>query len=380
MTERERLLLLEQKNYQKEAKKDSVARALRKGISYSLKHPAEAWHMFSAAGTCTAALKAMGGLGDILRANALLKQFYTEYPQFTFDVYLHNPRQGKFLFASLPNVRGIYYEHFFILLQNRYLFSLDTLQLSSVRYKDFNKLPRAMLEARQKIQDMLNIYAKHGEHAWGYIARIATARGLDFMDLLFQSAGLSGAGDKKAVLQVNTPNPLAGKKYITFSTSSNKRDGLHSLASKCWPYAYWEELLVLLKQAYPSYDFIQLGEANTIPQAQANTSFLAKTDLETACAILQGAFLHIDCDCGLVHFAHSLNVPCVALFGPSSAAFVGYRGHENISSPYCGNCWHTTDEWNHRCPLGFPRAECMYSLTPDMVFKKIQFYLAGIKS
>lgn len=68
MTERERLLLLEQKNYQKEAKKDSVARALRKGISYSLKHPAEAWHMFSAAGTCTAALKAMGGLGDILRA------------------------------------------------------------------------------------------------------------------------------------------------------------------------------------------------------------------------------------------------------------------------------------------------------------------------
>ncbi|MDD7578344.1 MAG: glycosyltransferase family 9 protein [Elusimicrobia bacterium] len=375
MTETEELFLLERRNASKPAKKDSAGRILRKAAQTIFRHPFAAWRALSSSCADKAALKAGGGLGDLLRANAMLLQFYQEYPSVMFDVYVHNPELGTFLFGSLPNVRYVYYEHLFPVFKYRYAFSFETLQLAQLCVYNRAYFPEGVLKNRNRIQNFLDIYEKHGEHAWRSVVRAALECGMDFMDVLYASAGLSGLGEKQAYLEVSVPNPLAGQKYLTFSTSSNIRDGLHTAATKCWPQEYWTKLIGLLHEKYPSYQFIQLGEQNAKPVRGADVSFLGKTGLQTTCAILLDSLLHIDCDCGLVHFAKALNVPCVVLFGPTAAGYVGYAENENITAPFCGNCWHASDSWNKECPLGFSNAKCMYSISPEMVLEKIKIFL-----
>lgn len=375
MTEQERLLLLEQKNASRLAPKDSFGRIVRKYIKTALTHPCTAWRAFHSASKHKAAIKACGGLGDILRANAMLVQFYKEYPSVLFDVYIHNPALGRFLFGALPNVHTVYYEYLFPVSKKRYAFSFETLHLTELYYRDARLVPSALLENRNKIQDLLQIYQTHGEFAWRKVIRLALEKGLDYMDVLCLSAGLTHAGAKKANLGSLPLNPLVGQQYITFSTSSNIRDGVNTAATKCWPQEYWTELVALLGQAYPVYKLVQLGDKNAYPIKGADSVFLGKTDLQSACAILAGSSLHIDGDCGLVHFAKALAVPSVVLFGPTGAEYVGYAENENIKGPFCGDCWHTADTWQRQCPLGFKKAECMYSLSPEMVLSRIKNYL-----
>lgn len=371
--EQARLLVLEAQNALKPATKDNLARTLRKAAKYAFRHPKLALQ------TClnnpsaqVAALCANGGLGDLLRANAMLAQFYKEFPQYTFDVYVHNPELGQFLFGALPNVRALHYEQFFYLFYSRYAFALHTMQLTRVWGK---KLPDELAKNRLKAKPLIEDYQDHGEHAWHRVTRLAEERHWDFMDLLCLTAGLKQAGDKTARLTVTRENPMKGKKYFTFSTSSNIRDGIHTAATKCWPQEYWQELLSLIRRHFPDTQAVQLGEKNAAAIPGADCTYLGNTDMQTACAILQGSRLHIDCDCGLVHFAHALHTPCIALFGPTSAAFVGYQTNLNLQAPYCGNCWHVTDDWPKKCPLGFSGAKCMYSLSAAQVLEGVTKFL-----
>lgn len=371
--EQSRLLALEAQNALKPATKDNLARTLRKAAKYAFRHPKLALQ------TClnnpsaqVAALCANGGLGDLLRANAMLAQFYKEFPQYTFDVYVHNPELGQFLFGALPNVRALHYEQFFYLFYRRYAFALHTMQLTRVWGK---KLPDELAKNRLKAKPLIEDYQAHGEHAWHRVTRLAEERHWDFMDLLCLTAGLKQAGDKTARLTVTRENPMKGKKYFTFSTSSNIRDGIHTAATKCWPQEYWQELLSLIRRHFPDTQAVQLGEKNAAAIPGADCTYLGNTDMQTACAILQGSRMHIDCDCGLVHFTHALHTPCIALFGPTSAAFVGYQTNLNLQAPYCGNCWHVTDDWQKKCPLGFSGAKCMYSLSAAQVLEGVTKFL-----
>lgn len=371
--EQSRLLALETQAAEKPAEKVRLFRVVRKAVKYAFGQPKNALKTcLNKPGKNTAALCANGGLGDLLRANAMLAQFYKEFPQYSFDVYVHNPALGRFLFGALPNVRMVHYEQFFYLFYRRYAFALHTMQLTRI-WGD--RLPLKLTENRLKVKPFIDDYAAHGEHVWHRISRLSAAKNLDFMDLLCATAGLKESGDKTARLKFSQQNPLKGKNYFTFSTSSNIRDGVNTEATKCWPQEYWRKLIALIAKAYPGLQAVQLGERNATPIPGADSNYLGHTDLQTACAILQEAKLHIDCDCGLIHFARAVHTPCVALFGPTPAVFVGYKENLNLSAPYCGNCWHVTDDWNKKCPLGFSYAKCMQTLTPQAVFETIQTLL-----
>lgn len=371
--EQARLLALETQAAEKPAEKVRLFRVVRKAVKYAFGQPKNALKTcLNKPGKNTAALCANGGLGDLLRANAMLAQFYKEFPQYTFDVYVHNPELGKFLFGALPNVRALHYEQFFYLFYRRYAFALHTMQLTRVWGK---KLPDELAKNRLKAKPLIEDYQAHGEHAWHRVTRLAEERHWDFMDLLCLTAGLKQAGDKTARLTVTRENPMKGKKYFTFSTSSNIRDGIHTAATKCWPQEYWQELISLIRRHFPDTQAVQLGEKNAAAIPGADCTYLGNTDMQTACAILQGSRLHIDCDCGLVHFTHALHTPCIALFGPTSAAFVGYQTNLNLQAPYCGNCWHVTDDWPKKCPLGFSGAKCMYSLSAAQVLEGVTKFL-----
>ena len=367
----EQLLALEKKELTKFPKKDSWLRAFRKSIGYCLKYPQEFSSLIfpkhKTTGKMYVGIKAGGGMGDLLRANSLIQAFSLQYPNILFDVFLNSPEKGKFLFGELPNVENIYYEHLFLFRKSFYSFTISTLQVAQVKGKN---IPQEIIDVQNRVKDLLDLYNAHGEFSYHYIVRNCIAKGLDFMDVLGLTAGINQMGDKKAILPTPSLTPVT-KKYFTFSTSSNIRDGANEQATKCWPHTYWVELIAKLKATFPTIECIQLGEENATAVAGANVTYLGKTNLQTMLSIMKGSLLHLDCDCGLVHIAKAVGVKSVVLFGPSSSEYVGYRGNCNIASPYCGNCWHTTESWNIKCPLGFKKAKCMDALTPEIVFKKM---------
>ena len=178
--EQSRLLALEAQAAEKPAEKVRLFRVVRKAVKYAFGQPKNALKTcLNKPGKNTAALCANGGLGDLLRANAMLAQFYKEFPQYTFDVYVHNPELGKFLFGALPNVRMVHYEQFFYLFYRRYAFALHTMQLTRI-WGD--RLPLKLTENRLKVKPFIDDYAAHGEHVWHRISRLSAAKNLDFMD------------------------------------------------------------------------------------------------------------------------------------------------------------------------------------------------------
>lgn len=167
--EQSRLLALETQAAEKPAEKVHLFRVVRKAVKYAFGQPKNALKTcLNKPGKNTAALCANGGLGDLLRANAMLAQFYKEFPQYTFDVYVHNPELGKFLFGALPNVRALHYEQFFYLFYRRYAFALHTMQLTRVWGK---KLPDELAKNRLKAKPLIEDYQAHGEHAWHRVTR-----------------------------------------------------------------------------------------------------------------------------------------------------------------------------------------------------------------
>lgn len=381
--EREKIIqqLEEQECKKIKKQKHSILRSVRKCLKYIILHPVYSLLSFldffkkRNDKAHLIAISAGGGIGDIVRANTLIKSFYLKYPNLVFDVFVNNIKIGRFLFGNLPNVRTIQYEHFYFFYKRFYENAMSTMQITLWEKKNINLLPREMIETINKTNKISESYKIHREHCYHRIIRESVAAGLDFMDILGRTAGLNDIGNKKGLIKVNNKNPLHGKKYITFSTSSNKNDRLNETATKCWPYTHWASLIKKIKSSYPEVELIQLGENNATPVKEANHEYLGNTTLETAAAILKESLFHIDCDCGLVHIAKALGTRCLVLFGPTSAEYVGYLENENIKSPICNNCWHIRQDWTKKCPIGLIKPDCMISITPEYVFSKCKYIL-----
>lgn len=364
-------------------KKDNVKffKVIRKIIKYALKHPVDTYKSISYYNfkpNADFAIKADGGIGDILRANVLLKAFYKSYPEITFDVFLNNPQLAPLLFGALPNVKNCHYEYFFHIFKKKYSAKMRILQISQVLSIDSKKVPTQILQTRKKVNNWIELYDKYKETCWREIINQATLQGKDFLDVLGLTAGIEDMGDKKALLPALPPNPLKNKNYITFSSSSNPRDKIGEKATKCWPLQYWQQLITLIKKAYPDLEIIQLGQKNATPVKNANTLFLGRTSLKEAASILSESKLHLDCDCGNVHLAYAVGTKSLVLFGPTLATYVGYKDNINIQSQICNNCWHSTETWNTKCPLEYNDPVCMKSITPQQVFSYIKTYLSAL--
>lgn len=179
---------------------------------------------------------------------------------------------------------------------------------------------------------------------------------------------------KKEVNTVLSSFGLENKKFITLQRGATpSSQSPHS--PKVWPLVSYNELVRLLKLQYPDVLFVQLGEkeeaCNSIEGIDIN--LLGRTDWEDLKILLQTAWLHIDGECGLVHFRKAMNGgPSVVMFGPTPLEFYGYNGNINIRSEACEHwCARLTDTWLDRCPKQNGTAPCMELLTPANVASRI---------
>lgn len=164
-------------------------------------------------------------------------------------------------------------------------------------------------------------------------------------------------------------------KYITLNRGAGEPSyPTTKLQLKVWPLAYYERLIPMLKGKYPEYEVIQLGGSDT-EQIQGVDRCIKGQDLELVKYILKGSSLHFDCEGGLVHLATALGTKCAVVFGPTPVEYYGYPQNINITAGKCHNCIALSEDWFTECLRGQEEPECMYGITPEMVFEKISNYL-----
>lgn len=162
------------------------------------------------------------------------------------------------------------------------------------------------------------------------------------------------------------------KIYITMNCGNGECSD-NDLVAKTWPIENYEILVKLIKHKYPYIYIIQLGgkDANRINGCD---DFIIGKKMSVAEHVLAHSLLHIDTEGGLVHIASQLGTKCIVLFGPTSIDYYGYESNINITAGNCHNCWGLYLDIN-KCARGLNKPECMYSISPQMVFAFTQEYL-----
>ena len=148
-------------------------------------------------------------------------------------------------------------------------------------------------------------------------------------------------------------------------------------ANKQWPASSFADLAQRISKSQPNVSFTLLGGPNDREMLENIRSLYSGTNLseldasqmsvEEMSQVIAGLDLFVGVDSGPTHIAAALEVPVVALFGPTSASRWGPRGapHELVSlSLPCAPC---TNMGGPRCPDAARNHECMRDLKPEQV-------------
>lgn len=92
-----------------------------------------------------------------------------------------------------------------------------------------------------------------------------------------------------------------------------------------------------------------------------------KLSIRGTSAVMERCFLFIGNDTGLMHIASALNLPGVAIFGPTTShlGFFPYRSRLNVVEKQGLNCRPCTKQGNKHCPKGHFR--CMTDISVEEV-------------
>ncbi len=178
----------------------------------------------------------------------------------------------------------------------------------------------------------------------------------------------------ETAFDVLAQNGLDGRPYLTLQRGVDATyQGANN--TRMWPKPYYERLLETIKTNFPELTIVQLGKADAASDLKGvDVDLRGQTTFEELKVLLKNSALHIDGECGMVHFAHSLNSRSAVFFAQTNVDFCGYP--ENINVKVDGVCpisceW-VVDDWQERCPRGFEAPPCMTKLTPEFFFDAIR--------
>lgn len=164
-------------------------------------------------------------------------------------------------------------------------------------------------------------------------------------------------------------------KYITlnYGNGSSKEE----YVTKQWPYEYFCQFVELFKKQYPLIKIVQVGTMSA-RRVLGSDCYVLGANLELVKYVLKQAIVHLDIEGGLVHLATQLDTKCIVLFGPTQEPFFGYKDNINIVSEKCKGCSYLYDDI-YQCARGLDKPECMYSITPKIVMKRVTEYMKMIE-
>ena len=214
---------------------------------------------------------------------------------------------------------------------------------------------------------------------------MATPRSAIFLRRIFRGQNCYSAynydvfsiSDKKVHIPLDTSvrkdfENLRLGNYITMSCDAGASKD-NSVVAKSWPMENFSRLACLLKGKYPKFSIVQIGASDAERMEGVDAYMLGKS-FALAEHILANAAFHIDTEGGLVHLASQLGTKCFVLFGPTWVKYYGYDSNINIRAGRCHECCGVYPDAN-QCARNLKEPECMYSITPEMVLKKVEDYL-----
>ena len=170
---------------------------------------------------------------------------------------------------------------------------------------------------------------------------------------------------------------LDNQKYITINRCVGELNSFWD-SNKMWSLEYCNELVAMIKAEFSNYKIIQIGHSLERSPIISNIDdcLVGKTNFEEAKVIIKNSILHIDGEGGLVHLRHALKGgTSIVLFGPTSSDFYGYPENINIKTNACPHwCDWVINDWQTHC-LNNNKHICMNSITPNIVFEKVNSYL-----
>lgn len=328
------------------------------------------------------AFSLIGGLGDLLIQKRLLMEIFRLLPEAKVDLYTRSPNDFiSLVYRGCLNVNGFFpdFGGEYAKLKAEYALSMSVIGSGYVKVDSFSE--RAFTEKPGFVEKIKRLqYLTQSENVgfsvpsalmfWQRIYRGKNA----FTG--FSYDGVFAINDERVTLierpdDITNFNSLRLGKYITMNFG-NGESQTNAHIAKTWPKDRFESLVVLIKQEY-DIQIVQIGAKKAEIIKGTDRQFLGAR-FGLVAQILKHAILHIDIEGGMTHLASQLGTKCAVLFGPTPMDYYAYENNINIQAGTCHNCYGLYQDVN-RCARNMIEPECMYSITPDIVIKRIKKYL-----
>jgi len=323
-------------------------------------------------------LQLHGAIGDFLMSLKVYEEIVRLDPECIIDVFGDNKWFLKHIYFNLPNLGNCLKQYPEGSDWSKYDVVISAAFVPFIKKVNNKRVKKLAPELYKKIA----LYNRHEEenivdlHVYQYRNRILLDRA-KFLGLnrytLFGYGGLFDITDSKVNLPValwaeesykklNLRNP-----YITFNYGAANIMHDDKPSTKQWLPEYHKKLNIMLKQAYPGIEIIQLGDSG-VNKIDGADRYILGENLEVVKYVLINALCHFDCDGGLVHIATQMGTKCFVVFGPTPVWFFGYDKNVNITPEICGECKGLIPDWYTRCFIGCSPPRCMESIKPERVF------------
>lgn len=329
-----------------------------------------------------------GGIGDVCMTRVFIKKLREIVPDASIVFAYDHKNIVDMVFQDglIDDFHSNKYipEEFDLVISGCHLLIYDFINRERIEKLAPQLLP--IIEKGLDVQRCFKPFATYTPYLDGQLAEIAIANGGSRITNLGWFTGLDVQQNDPAplALDTNITNQtlcklgLSNQPYITIHDGINPHtDPSHGGRTRNWPRSYWHELVKQIKQEYPNLKIVQLGGKTSVSFDFVDISLVGKTVIADLPHILKNTRLHVDGESGMVHLANLTQTPCVVLFGPSKAAYLGYSRNTNIQAPFCGGCMNISKHWMTQCVLGYPpEKQCLASITPQQVFESVRKHLS----
>lgn len=146
--------------------------------------------------------------------------------------------------------------------------------------------------------------------------------------------------------------------------------------NKHWPESYWQQLIRLLQAQQFAIKIIwgtpkEKERAERLQQELENVEIAPNLNIEGVAKLIGGAKAVIAVDTGFMHLANALDIPLIAIFGPTSPGYSGPQGErQSILTPDfpCAPCLKRSCDYRGEKSV-FPA--CFSTISPASVWDKL---------
>ena len=147
--------------------------------------------------------------------------------------------------------------------------------------------------------------------------------------------------------------------------------------TKCWPKYYWMRLAKLVtssnyKVVLPWYTLEEEERANAVASQVVAAKVLPSLSLSQMAGVIAHAVAVVTVDTGLGHLSAALNMPTVALYGPTDPNWIGIKGQTTVWLDSAFECVHCDSRDCHYQKTAAVFPACFSSVTPELVWEALK--------